>query len=126
MQCSCGDRRHLDELLELQLGIAARPQLIGHSVTPSAIRAALHAKRWQRVHRGVYATFTGPLSRPAELWAGVLAGGSGAVLSHESAGECQGLVDLQPVGTVVHVTLPADRRAVRQTGSDSTICIGLL
>jgi hypothetical protein len=56
----------------------------------------------------VYATFTGALPRRAQLWAAVLYAGKGAVLSHQSAGELQGLVDKPP--DVIHVTVPASRR----------------
>lgn len=74
----------------------------------SMIRSKVDSGRWQRVHRGVYAMFTGPLSRGAQLWAAVLYAGSGAVLSHETAAEVDGLAD-RP-SAAIHVTIPGDRR----------------
>jgi hypothetical protein len=79
-----------------------------------AIGWKLQAGEWRQVHRGVYATFTGMLSREARLWAAVLYAGDGALLSHESAGELQGLVD-KPAG-VIHVTVPARRRVTPVPG----------
>jgi hypothetical protein len=72
------------------------------------INARVRSQRWRQVYWGVYATFTGPLPRQAQLWAAVLYAGDGAVLSHESAGELQGLVD-KP-SDVIHVTVPLSRR----------------
>jgi hypothetical protein len=63
---------------------------------------------WQRLYRGVYATFSGPPNRQAQLWAAVLAAGPGAMLSHESAAETSGLSD-KP-SRLIHVTVPAARR----------------
>jgi hypothetical protein len=77
-------------------------------MSPRAIEWKVTAGRWQQVYRGVYVTFTGALSRRAQLWAAVLYAGANALLSHESAGEIQGLVD-HPTA-VVHVTVPAGRR----------------
>jgi hypothetical protein len=48
----------------------------------------------------------------SQLWAVVLAAGPGAVLSHETAAELEGLLD-EP-SRIVHVTVPADR-VVRKT-----------
>ena len=57
---------------------------------------------------GVYATFTGPMTRDAQLWAAVLAAGPGAQLSHETAAEINRLTD-RP-SPFIHVTIPANRR----------------
>jgi hypothetical protein len=73
-----------------------------------AIDWKVRAGEWQRVHAGVYATFTGELPRRARMWAAVLYAGEGAVLSHQSAGELQGLVE-KPA-SAMHVTVPASRR----------------
>ncbi len=91
-----------------QAGIVTRKQAIGTGMSSRAIEWKITAGRWQQVYRGVYATFTGSLSRRAHLWAAVLYAGEKAVLSHESAGEVQGLVD-HPVA-VIHVTVPTGRR----------------
>jgi hypothetical protein len=60
------------------------------------------------MHRGVYATFTGPPGRGAWLWAAVLSAGPGAALSHETAAELHRLTD-RPAETI-HVTIPHNRR----------------
>lgn len=105
----------LAELLDAQAGIARLDQLRAHGISRAAVRAQVDAGRWQRVFIGVYATFSGPLPRTAELWAAVLACGPGAALSHESAAECYALQ--QPViGSVVHVTVPVTRRVVAPYG----------
>ena len=67
---------------------------------------------WQRLEWGAYATFTGDLSREAQLWAAVLRVGPGATLSHETAAEVHGLID-KPVGPI-HVSVPAERRPGRR------------
>jgi hypothetical protein len=59
--------------------------------------------RWQRLHRGVYAGFTGQPPRSAVLWAAVLRAGPRAILSHETAAELDGLID-KP-GRLIHVTV---------------------
>lgn len=83
-------------------------------MSADSVRSKLRTGRRRHVHRGVYATFTGRLPRQAQLWAAVLYAGSGAVLSHESAGELQHIVD-QP-SSVIHVTVPASRRVTPVPG----------
>jgi hypothetical protein len=97
-----------------QAGIIARRQAIRAGMSSRAIEWKLQARQWQQVHWGVYATFTGPVPRRARLWAAVLYAGQGAVLSHESAGELQGLVD-RPAD-VIHVTVPTRRRVAPAPG----------
>ena len=83
-------------------------QAIEAGLDAELLRSRVRSGRWQRIHRGVYATFSGELGRDAELWAAVLSAGTGAVLSHGSAAELQKLSD-EP-SRVVHVTVPAERR----------------
>lgn len=45
----------------------------------------MRADRWTWVHPGVYATFTGPLSDLARVWAALLYAGPTAVASHDTA-----------------------------------------
>ena len=97
-----------------QAGVITRKQALKAGMPRGAIEWKLQDKRWQQVHHGVYATFTGPLSRRARLWAAVLYAGKGAMLSHESAAELQRLVD-EPLA-VIHVTVPADRRVLPAPG----------
>jgi Protein of unknown function (DUF559) len=69
---------------------------------------------WQRVHRAVYATFTGPPSREAQLWAALLHAGPGARLSHETAAELLRLTDRE--SPLIHLKVPAGRRVARVEG----------
>jgi hypothetical protein len=100
--------RQLAEIAEFQDGIVTSAQAVAAGLSAELLRSRVSQGRWQRVHRGVYATFSGGLSRRAELWAAVLSAGSGAMLSHRSAAELHGLTDVP--GQVIHVTVPTDRR----------------
>ena len=73
----------------------------------------LRSGRWQLVHEGVYATFTGPLLREARLWAAIRRVGEAAMLSHETAAEVHGLID-RPASRRIHITVPARRRPVQR------------
>ncbi|MGH8776070.1 MAG: hypothetical protein ACRDWI_13190 [Jiangellaceae bacterium] len=79
--------RGLIELIEIQHGVVSVNQLVDWSVGVDLAQARAASGRWQRPHRGVYATFSGGLDRPAEL---------------------DGLTDV--VDENVHVTVPAHRR----------------
>jgi predicted transcriptional regulator of viral defense system len=94
----------LKELLDRQVGVLARAQAHACGITDEVIEGRLRAGVWQRIVPGVYATFSGPLSRDARLAAAVLYAGDGAVLSHETAAELAGLVD-EP-STLIHITVP--------------------
>jgi hypothetical protein len=104
--------RHLpspcQDLLELQHGVIARWQAAEAGLDTQAIDAHLRWGHWQSLYRGVYATFTGEPSRIPILWAAVLRAGSGAILSHQSAAEVDGLAG-QP-GPVCHVMISSARR----------------
>ena len=67
--------------------------------------------RWQRLQRGVYATFSGEPLRETVLWAALLRAGPGAVLSHQTAAERDGLID-EPSPVIV-ITVPASRSPAR-------------
>jgi hypothetical protein len=93
--------------LQGQSGVVSRQQATDAGITAKAIEWRLRSGAWRRVHSGVYATFTGELSREAKLWAAVLQAGAGAALSHESAAEIHELID-KP-STQIHVSVPAGR-----------------
>ena len=97
-----------------QAGVVTRQQALGAGMSDGAIVARIKFGRWQRVHSGVYATFTGPLTRDAQLWAAVLAAGPGAQLSHQTAAEINRLTD-HP-SPFIHVTIPANRRITPPNG----------
>jgi len=104
----------LQDLAERQSGVLAARQLTQAGLTKNAINSKVRVGRWQRMYRGVYATFSGEPPRLAMLWAAVLGAGPGAMLSHQTAAELAGLTD-RP-GELVHVTVPSTRRVVKAPG----------
>jgi hypothetical protein len=97
-----------DVLVLAQAGIVTHAQARRAGFTERQISYRLSAGKWRRLHRGVYATFTGDVPRQARLWAAVLWAGKGAILSHETALEAEDLLG-QP-SREIHVTVPRDRR----------------
>jgi hypothetical protein len=93
------------ELLERQDGVIGRSQALEFGLSAYSMRHRARAGDWQRIQRGVYATFSGEVTREAQLWAALLRAGPGAVLSHQTAAELYGLMK-QP-SPLVHVTVPA-------------------
>jgi hypothetical protein len=104
----------LGEQAELQSGILTTRQAIDAGLTKDAITARVRYGRWQRMHRGVYATFSGEPPRTAVLWAAVLSAGPGAMLSYRTAAELGRLSDAP--SQLVHVTIPGERRVARTPG----------
>jgi Transcriptional regulator, AbiEi antitoxin len=102
------------ELAARQSGVVAARQLTQAGVTKSAINSKIRTGRWRRMHRGVYATFSGEPTRLAQLWAAVLCAGPGAMLSHQSAAELARLAD-RPT-ELIHVTVPITRRVDKTPG----------
>jgi hypothetical protein len=91
-------------LLDRQDGIIAVGQAVSAGMSDKGVRDQVRAGRWQVMHRGIYASFTGKPGRRAELWGALLRAGPDAVLSHQTAAEVWGLLDgLCPV---IHVTVP--------------------
>jgi hypothetical protein len=93
--------------LELQADAIARRQGMRAGVEPYTMRNRVRSGRWQRLQRGVYATFSGEPTRETVLWAALLRAGPGAVLSHQTAAERHGLID-EP-SPVITITVPASR-----------------
>jgi hypothetical protein len=84
-------------------------------MTRHAIYARLASGRWQRVHPGVYATYTGPLARESQMWAAVLGARPGAVLCHQTAAELHGL--LEPAkGGAIHVMVARGQTVAAMRG----------
>jgi hypothetical protein len=97
--------------LGLQEGVAGRQQALRTGMRRSSLGRRLISGKWQRLQRGVYATFTGRAPRQAELWAALLRAGPGATLSHHTAAELYGLTD--QLDDQIHVTVPAARHPAR-------------
>jgi Transcriptional regulator, AbiEi antitoxin len=91
-------------MLDRQHGVLTREQAMSAGLSRRLIAARLDSGRWQRLHRGVFVTFSGPVPREAQLWAAVLRVGEHAVLSHHTAAEAWRLSDV-PSG-LIHVTVP--------------------
>ncbi len=102
------------DTLALQRGVLSRPQAISLGLTSSAIAARLRSGRWQRLHPGVYAAFSGDPSRQAMLWAAILRAGPAAALSHQTAAELHGL-SREPA-PAIHVLVPAGRQIAPISG----------
>jgi hypothetical protein len=93
-------------LLDRQDGTIAVSQAVSAGMTSKSVRDQVRAGRWQVMHRGVYAAFTGKPGRRAEFWGALLRAGPDAMLSHQSAAELWGL--LNGPSPVIHVTVPHD------------------
>jgi hypothetical protein len=95
-------------LLRTQRGIIASWQAEPTGLSPRRAESLVRAGHWQRLHHGVYATFTGEPPRDAILWAAVLRTGRHSILSHETAAELDGLIDKR--SKLLHVTVPVAER----------------
>jgi hypothetical protein len=91
-------------LLNDQDGVLTIGQAVTAGMPAKCVRDQVRAARWQVLHRGVYAAFTGRPTREAELWAAHLRAGPESALSHRTAAELWGLLD-RPT-PVIHVTVP--------------------
>jgi hypothetical protein len=106
--------QHLRELAQFQQGILTMGQVRQGGLTKDFIRSRVRQERWQRMHAGVYAVFSGEPGRAAVLWGAVLRAGPGAILSYHTAAELAALVDSP--STPIHVTIPDSRRIARIPG----------
>jgi Transcriptional regulator, AbiEi antitoxin len=104
----------LGNLARHQSGVVSRSQALRAGLSSDMIRFRVGSGRWQQIHRGIYATFNGVPGRGARLWAAVLSAGTGAMLSHETAGELHRLVDKPP--DLIYVTVPRERRIIAAEG----------
>lgn len=68
-----------------QSGVVTLQQALRAGLTPGAVRARLQSGKWQRLHRGVYLTHSGPVGDDAVAWAVLSAAGEDSLLSHGSA-----------------------------------------
>jgi hypothetical protein len=98
-------------LIASQGGVISRSQGAEFGLAGEEMRNRVRFADWQRVQRGVYATFSGDLGRETQLWALLLRAGAGAVLSHQTAAELYGLTK-QP-SSLVHLSVPHDSNPAR-------------
>jgi hypothetical protein len=106
----------LRNVARYQSGVVSRSQALRTGLSTDMIKFRLRSGRWESIHRGVYATFTGVPGRNALLWAAVLACGPGAAISYETAAELDGLIDKGKAIGPVHVTVPHERRVAAIEG----------
>ena len=104
----------LRNLAQRQHGIVSRSQALRAGLSPDMIKFRIRSGRWQPLHLGVYATFSGIPGRGARLWAALLAAGPGAALSYQTAAELHGLSD-KPADPI-HVSVPRERHLVAVEG----------
>lgn len=86
----------------VQDGVVARRQLEEHGARPCDIQRMVRRKELHPVHRGVFVDHNGPLTRPQQEWA--------AVLALWPAALCGRSVLPDPPPNVVHVLVDNDRR----------------
>lgn len=96
-----------------QSGVITRNQARESGLSDRAIDRRVSSGRWQRLHVGVLATFSGQVHRDARLWAAILAAGPDAMLSHITAAELWGLAEQEEE---IHVSVPAARRIIAPAG----------
>lgn len=84
--------------------MVSRDQAIAAGLSRHVIAGRIESGQWQRLQRGVFAAFSGPVPRESQLWSVTLRAGTRAVLSHHTAAELWRLSDA-PQETV-HVTVP--------------------
>lgn len=103
-----GADRAVAELAARQHGVVGRRQLRDLGIGERAVDHRVQAGRLHRVHQGVYAVGHPLLSREGRWLAAVIAGGSGAALSHRSAAELWGLLPRER--GAMEIVVPGDRR----------------
>ncbi len=104
-------------LIMVQAGVIGRIQAMDAGLSGAAITTLLRTNRWQRIHTGVYATFTGAPSYEALLWAAVVRAGPASMLSHITAAGLFGLADrVAERGPPIHITVPEEKHLSRIHG----------
>jgi very-short-patch-repair endonuclease len=99
--------QHVSTLADRQHGVISRDQLRTLGFKDGAINHAVTTGRLHRVFHGVYALGHSRIGERGRLMAATLACGTGAVVSHRSAGSLLGLLDEGPV--VIDVIAPPSR-----------------
>jgi very-short-patch-repair endonuclease len=94
----------LADVLEKQRGVVSRDQALAAGLSRHVIAGRIESGRWQRLHHGVFAAFSGPVPRESVLWGVALRAGDRAALSHHTAAELWGLSDESL--ELVHVSIP--------------------
>lgn len=99
-------------MADRQHGVVSQRQLLALGFSEKAIKARIDVLRLNAVHREVYAVGHRRIGRHGYRWAGVLAYGDEALLSHRSAAALWGLARQR--GSVVEITAPAGRQGIER------------
>lgn len=97
-----------------QLGAVTRAQLLEAGADGAWVTRQVEDGRWQRLHRGVMVTHSGPVPWRTRAWAALLYAGRGACLSHTSAGHLHDFRADPP--RLVEVIVPGRRRVMPSPG----------
>lgn len=101
-------------IAERQDLVVTTAQCIDLGADPDWLARQVTSGRWQRVHRGTLAVYSGPLTWRSCARAALLYGGRGAALSHAAAAYVHGLTDRTP--KIIDLTIPQDRRVTAVSG----------
>jgi hypothetical protein len=94
--------------------VISRRQVLEAGLSDGWLARQVAARRWQRVHPGVYATHTGPLPYAGRCWAAVLYAGAGAALADVAAWQREAATPPGHTGDRITVAVDHARR-VRPT-----------
>lgn len=95
-------------------GVLTRAQLRAAGADDAWITRQAGSGTWQRLHRGVFATFSGPVPWTTRASAALAYAGDGAALSHDAAARLLGFTTRHP--RVIDVTVPESRRVTPAEG----------
>ena len=125
------DEREIESLQRRQDGVVSRKQVLAAGGSDTDIERLLRRREWARVHPGVYACHTGPLSWNERAWAAVLLvepaalAGSSALQAHGIRGyEGESTIELA-VPASRHLRAPDGVRLVRLRRFDDVVQLHL-
>ena len=95
-------------------GVLTRAQLRAAGADDAWITRQVGSGAWQRLYRGVFATFSGPVPWTTRASGALAYAGAGAALSHDAAARVLGFTGRQP--RVFDVTVPESRRVTPVEG----------
>lgn len=81
-------------MLASQAHVITRSQAVALGLSVDTIRNRVRCGDWQQLLLGVYADFTGFPKRETQVWAAPLRAAPGAVVSHWTAAERYGHMDI--------------------------------
>ncbi|WP_165546739.1 type IV toxin-antitoxin system AbiEi family antitoxin domain-containing protein [Kribbella soli] len=106
--------REFEEVLRRQLGAFSRAQANAAGMSDRSLAARCRAGRIQRLYRGAYVHFSGPVPWETRLWAAWLAYGPEAALADETALRQYGIY--RGESDVIRLEIPHRRRLRAEAG----------